>query len=430
MAKASKSKRLERFSEEELNDFLNAPNLTGLRKALTFPVFDSTPEASPRPIVPFPAPPATIEQPAPEPLNITTPVITTLPETTPDAITPAVTTPVESTRDITTRVETTPVVLADLPAYVPPPRPCIVHRCQLAQDGHSRSEQSLYETLWKLGKPTQPDDAFRYVRISMKTLAELPAVRMTPKNLRIALQRLIEKLTLEEAQTFDPQSKAPRVWKVYSYKLILERRRAAGMEWVVRDRGVRFVDRPETTPVRTTPVDIQNNPGCYDQITPDVMNNNPGQNSLSSPVVMTPASLLGNLSLDEPSSSDVTELRRRLEEIVGTIDQESVGFLWKECRARAGDCTPEEIAYFSQLKLQAVKGIRNPVGVLRGMVPKHFENGGHLPVREILHQQREKELQRRREICQYLRDMIANPSTSAEDLEYARQDLARVEAEL
>lgn len=130
-------------------------------------------------------------------------------------------------------------------------RPYNVHRAIQVQDGHNHTEQLLYDTLWRSGKPVDPDQGYRLVQIPQSDLAT--ALRMTTKNLRAALERLAEKLSIEELHPFERGTRTARTWKVYSYKLILERRRNAGMDWVIRDRGVRFVD-PRTAPVKKTAV--------------------------------------------------------------------------------------------------------------------------------------------------------------------------------
>src|SRR5262249_3225921 len=169
------------------------------------------------------------------PVGVEPPATTPTPPKTPPRITAPVnieppaarSTPVRTTPDITTSV-------------VSQARPYNVHRAVLAQDGHSHTEQLLYDILWRSAKSANQGDAYRLVQIPQSELAA--AVRMTTKNLRIALDRLVDKLAIEELRTFDRGTRVARTWKVYSYKSILERRKAAGMEWVIRDRGVRFID--------------------------------------------------------------------------------------------------------------------------------------------------------------------------------------------
>ena len=66
--------------------------------------------------------------------------------------------------------------------------------------------------------------------------------RMTPKNCKINTQRLIRKLALEILSPYNTPESIGTTYRIYSDEAILERRREAGLEWVVRSRGVEFVD--------------------------------------------------------------------------------------------------------------------------------------------------------------------------------------------
>jgi hypothetical protein len=66
--------------------------------------------------------------------------------------------------------------------------------------------------------------------------------RMTPKNCKINTQRLIRKLALEVLSPYNTPESIGTTYRVYSDQAILERRREAGLEWVVRSRGVEFVN--------------------------------------------------------------------------------------------------------------------------------------------------------------------------------------------
>jgi hypothetical protein len=66
-----------------------------------------------------------------------------------------------------------------------------------------------------------------YNRLASKTGLSDKAVM---RNLRSLEEKLaITRISLEEKETC-----TPRVYRVFSYKEILQRRRAAGLEWVIR----------------------------------------------------------------------------------------------------------------------------------------------------------------------------------------------------
>jgi hypothetical protein len=137
-----------------------------------------------------------------------------------------------------------PVVIS---APVLPPTPRIrIRHCKNAQDGHSLGEEVLYQSLWKTSRPESPET--RTITIGWRGMSQL--CRMTPKNCKINTQRLIRKLALEVLSPYNTPESIGTTYRVYSSDEILRRRRAQGLEWVVRSRGVEFVD-PATGLSRT-----------------------------------------------------------------------------------------------------------------------------------------------------------------------------------
>jgi hypothetical protein len=297
-----------------------------------------------------------------------------------------ITTPVETPADITTPHITAPVPI-DPPAAIPTPvrttpditspvisqaRPYNVHRAVLVQDGHSHTEQLLYDILWRSAKSAAQGDAYRLVQIPQSELAA--AVRMTTKNLRIALDRLVEKLAIEELQTFDRGTRIARTWKVYSYRSILERRKAAGMEWVIRDRGVRFID-PGSIPVKPTRV-VMPEP----LITTGVKSTEltPVGPAQTTPVKTTP-SLLG-----QPPSSETRQMSRApapplvataVIDVFGFIDDDALQTLVRKCKDNAPDATDQEIAELAAMtarRLVRMRNVDNHVGLLITQTAKCF----------------------------------------------------------
>ena len=289
---------------------------------------------------------------------------------------PSITTPDITTRAVTTPVDLSPDVIDDGVAVDISGRPYNIYRCRIAQDGHSRSEQVLYDILWRLGRPAA-DDSYRFTAVSMKNLAEMPALRMTQKNLRIALQRLVEKLSIEEAQTFDPKAKHARVWKVFGYRAILERRRGAGLEWVVRDRGVRFVD-PTTTPVKRTPVvmlDEITTPVITTRTTPVRTAGSTGVKTTRDTILGFPSRTLHSGQTSEPAPAPSTIAAPIIREF-GFIDDDALQTLIRKCREAAPDAGDEEIAELGALqahRIRQMRGVENPIGLLITQVAKCFK---------------------------------------------------------
>lgn len=113
-----------------------------------------------------------------------------------------------------------------------------IRRCAATHDGHSLGEEVLYQALWKAAAVESAET--RTVVIGWRGMSQL--CRMTPKNCKINTQRLIRKLALEVLSPYNTPESIGTTYRVYSDDAILRRRRNAGLEWVVRSRGVEFVD--------------------------------------------------------------------------------------------------------------------------------------------------------------------------------------------
>jgi hypothetical protein len=197
---------------------------------------------------------------------------------------------------------------------------------------------------------------------------------MTTKNLRIALDRLVEKLAIEELQTFDRGTRVARTWKVYSYKSILERRKAAGMEWVVRDRGVRFID-PGSIPVKPTRV-----------VMPEPLITTGVKSTESTPVgrgqttaVKSTPPFLGQLSSPEPRQMSTAAappiVATAIIDVFGFVDDDALKTLVRKCKDNAPDATDQEIAELGTMtarRLARMRNVDNHVGLLIAQTAKCF----------------------------------------------------------
>jgi hypothetical protein len=144
-----------------------------------------------------------------------------------------------------------PVVIST-PVFLPMPgddtttgrRPRI-RKCAAAHDGHSLGEEVLYQALWKAA--TVESAGARTIVIGWRGMSQL--CRMTPKNCKINAQRLIRKLALEVLSPYNTPESIGTTYRIFPTEAILRRRRTAGMEWVIRSRGVEFVDPATGIPV-------------------------------------------------------------------------------------------------------------------------------------------------------------------------------------
>ena len=168
-------------------------------------------------------------------------------ETVPEAVLPpgVISPPPSSTTPAIEHeaVNTAPEVVS-FPAVVPGQR-IRIRRCAAAHDGHSLGEEVLYQALWKEAQPESDDT--RTIVIGWRGMSQL--CRMTPKNCKINTQRLIRKLALEVLSPYNTPESIGTTYRVFSSHAILERRREAKLEWVVRSRGVEFVDPTNGTSI-------------------------------------------------------------------------------------------------------------------------------------------------------------------------------------
>ncbi len=113
-----------------------------------------------------------------------------------------------------------------------------IRKCAAAHDGHSLGEEVLYQALWQAA--TAESAGTRTIVIGWRGMSQL--CRMTPKNCKINTQRLLRKLALEILSPYNTPESIGTTYRIFPSEAIVRRRRVAGLEWVVRSRGVEFVD--------------------------------------------------------------------------------------------------------------------------------------------------------------------------------------------
>ena len=113
-----------------------------------------------------------------------------------------------------------------------------VHRALSAQDGHSTGEQLLYEALWTHGVPETPET--RLITIGYGGMKDL--CRLDKTNCKKNSVSLIEKLTIEVVGRFDIRKNVGNTYRIFALDTVFRRRAEAGMLYVIRTSGVRFVN--------------------------------------------------------------------------------------------------------------------------------------------------------------------------------------------
>lgn len=270
-----------------------------------------------------------------------------------------------------------------------------MHYCLTARDGHSPTEHLIYSVMWTLGRPEgPPENAPRLIQMSQPELAR--RVGITERNLRIAIVRLIEKLALEEVADFTKDTKAPRVYRVFSEDDILRRRQQAGLLWVVRRKGVQFVSPGEGIPrsIYTTPV----------VLSPDLTTA-----TFSATTQPFPASIL----------SAFREYGLPLSPAIAAR-------LWLECRRRVPDCTPEEVGALLSLALADLRSTHSGDQILEHLLVKwaHLVDPANFTTfREARNRSREKLRQIDEENRRYWESVAADREAHEADRELARKIL-------
>jgi hypothetical protein len=312
----------------------------------------------------------------------------------------------------------------DTPSSLPrPPDPALpgrqhhVRRAVLAQDGHSSGEEVLYQSLWNYRYARQESKDTRLVTIGWKAMSKL--ARLTPRNTRRNCQSLIEKLAVEQLSEENSRESIGRTYRLFSYKVILERRRAAGLEWITRSRGVNFVAAPATAAGRTDapgrpplPVETpEREPGS--EIAPDA-ERDPGAKR-------------------DTRSQGSEILVRTLREYLPDVDDASVAALIQACRDRTPDAREEEINHFVRIKadlMHRMGTVKSPMGFLKTSVPRCFEGESFRQFRLAEAQRREAAALREaaqeedlRRLQAEQRAILDDPKASEEDRRIARRYL-------
>jgi hypothetical protein len=252
-----------------------------------------------------------------------------------------------------------------------------IKRCVLAQDGHSLGEEAIYQVLWRTGRMENGDpNSSRTNRLGAAEIGY--KVNMAKKNVRQNIARLFEKLALEIIEDFGTMNSKARLYRVFSYKQILERRRAVGMEYVLRNKGVVFCN-PNGTEVVSSPAYVVF-PGDETSLRPAPPKR---RKATTAPLsgsfleIPTPArgpAGRGQGSAAENEAGDLEIVSQALNRY-WTVDEPAAVQLIRSCRRVREDARAEEIAFFVREKTELARqnrSITNPTGLILATVPQSF----------------------------------------------------------
>jgi hypothetical protein len=291
---------------------------------------------------------------------------------------------------------------------------------KIAQDGHSHAEQAVYSALWDSGSADNRGN--RVITIGLGKLSRL--ARLSENNCRLNIRSLVRKLALEELEEENSRASIGKTYLVYNYSAILQRRKAAGMEWVVRTKGVAFV-RADGSPFESAPPTESVPPPVpiplFDSVPGIEGGPGPGLESVGGPPTdsVPPSIGLIRKELQEEKSSSSSSksslLAETAREFDVILDDDIVERMRKACRLNDPAATDEEIAYMLTAKLEQLRK------------SKSVTNMPPLLVKAVANLFPSNELQRLR--AQRARELQQSREATAEKLERARRILADGAAE-
>jgi hypothetical protein len=208
---------------------------------------------------------------------------------------------------------------------------------------------------------------------------------MAKKNVRQNISRLFEKLALEILEDFETMNSQARLYRVYSYKQILERRRAVGMEYILRNKGVVFCTQDGRELV-SSPAYVSS-PGDRTSIRPAPPKRARKRVVASEPPQYAPTQPPADR--EEAESSDLQMVSKALNKY-WSVDQDAAVQLIRKCRSVRADASADEIAFFVSEKLHLARtnrNINNPVGLILATVPQSFAGSTFLEFRRRMERQ-------------------------------------------
>jgi predicted transcriptional regulator len=295
-----------------------------------------------------------------------------------------------------------------------------VKRIRLAQDVLNSAEESVYDTLWSVKGAERDEGDGRIAQAGYDYL--MKRTRLSKKTIQRIIDRLIEKDFIAIERPADIYTRTSTVYRVFGYRAVLDRQARRGRLHVVKiGPGFLYAHPLNMSTVASSdrPTDARLHPAT------GVASGPVTEAHANPPTVVPEATKYREQKYREstPSASETAALRKLLEKHLGIVDDGAAAQLLADCRARAADCTLEEIAYFAGLKLQFVRNLQNPVGFVLTAVPKHFENGGYLTARDLLRREAEDRRRRWQETYDYWAQIAADPGRPDDERAEARQVL-------
>lgn len=259
----------------------------------------------------------------------------------------------------------------------------------IAQQSMTPGQERFYETIWRSKGDYyfQIDTLSRHVKRFSAGYEMLSRIcRLASRNVRIIIPVLAQKQILFSYKDYRPELRKGTTYDIFSYEEILRRQRAAGLCYVVKSGpGIDFVlPHSWVASIAATPRDIS----AVDEISEDEAPMDEFRPDESSAYESTRADMTSRDPLDDTSrpslddtstpldrdnsSSQSTTVRRLLQTLLPTFDNDAVSQLWEDCRRRIPDVSPEEVAQLFEYKLpeSRARSITRPIGFLISAVAR------------------------------------------------------------
>jgi hypothetical protein len=228
------------------------------------------------------------------------------------------------------------------------------------EHGHTPGERLILQALWT---KAAGNDRQRTIRIGYDRLANIASVNW--KTARACLRSLEKKLAIETLEPEDSNSREGRLYRIYGFDLILERRKQAGLEWVQKGRGVEFL-QPGTVPFIGTVPSSTTVPSDGTETPPDNGTETvPATGGETVPATGAPLRTSKEEN-EETTTTAPLDLLAALEALIPEIDAGAASRIWEDCREAIPDVTPAEVAYFfgKRLIFLPTKRVDNPTGLM------------------------------------------------------------------
>lgn len=250
-----------------------------------------------------------------------------------------------------------------------------IREARSVQDAHTNGEHLLLTLMWKRG--VTETDKTKLIKAGLAELARLSGCHKT--SCRQYLRALMAKLAVEEAQTFEAAAgkEGARVYRIFSFQEILDRRKMAGLTHVIRTGAVSFVD-PQTG-TRLSP-DRRLQSGSNLRAAGKFLPDSTLEPDADSNHASTPGRNQHSLSINNVFQKDLrtttSQLAARLaEDFPYFVDGAAAARILKSCLEIIPDATLEEIALLFGARLPLLlknRRIDNPVGLMISSVPDWF----------------------------------------------------------